>query len=1028
MRTFKKLTLILVALSLMVGLSWAQQPTGKILGKIVDDQGAALPGVAVTAESPKLIGTSSTVSDAEGIYRIFALPSGTYKITFQLAGFNTYIREAVFLQLEQTISLDITMQPSTVEEQITVIGQSPVIDVKSTVKGKTITREIFESLPRGRDFTGLLSIIPGVQYDGVAGGLSVDGATGTENMWYMDGTGITDIHVGLQDQSAAFEMVEEVQVKASGYPAEFGGSMGGVVNVITRSGGNAFHGDLYVYYNNNKTWMQGPARDFLRQDPFVDNQYEYVNNDDIKNDYIGMERDPYYRIEGVFNLGGYILKDKLWFYLTVNPVYSQTKALRQFTRPPPIEGQETFYRKNYSWNGQAKLTAQPIRGLRLTASYVNDFSKYRQSIPSMYGTSDEAFPWDGTGFDYPNWSGTFTADYTASNNLLLSLRGGYHMTNTTNQQLLMPTTRWYWYRNLPDAPPYDTIPEELRRTRGWNNWSTTRTEVNSYIFSRFYSNFDVTYYANLAGEHAFKAGAAYSRPYENVDNAQNHPGVYLLWDVTNYSLPAYGEDGFKGLYGYYFIISGGPPGGQTKYGDLWKIHSDQWSFYLQDSWTIGDKLTLQLGVRTESEYIPSFNNDPEYADVRPIEFKFQDKLSPRLGVIYDVFGDSSLKLFAHFGIYYDVMKLYMAEGAYGGFKWTSHYYALNNPYWLDIAASGDVFGDDMLGLAAPPVGEPNEYMGSMNWRLPSFDSTDPNLKPVAQREISFGAEKRLMEELTFSVRVVNKHLIRTIEDIGVMTSEGEKYFNANPGFGWSLPESQGGKFSDDFWPTPKATREYWGVNLALDKRFSDNWQGGINYTYSRVAGLYSGLSSSDEGGRNSPNVERGFDLWFMSYDMQGNPLDGPLGHDRTHYFKGYGSYAFPFGLTVGMTAYGRSGLPLTTRLSVQTSYMFPNNRGDLGRLPFTFWGDLWLEYNLRIANKYRFQINLTVNNFTNTSTWQGKDTTPTRESVWITDEQIMSGTHDWEAEIPTHDPDNAFLMYTSKFGTWSARLGFRFSF
>jgi hypothetical protein len=285
-----------------------------------------------------------------------------------------------------------------------------------------------------------------------------------------------------------------------------------------------------------------------------------------------------------------------------------------------------------------------------------------------------------------------------------------------------------------------------------------------------------------------------------------------------------------------------------------------------------------------------------------------------------------------------------------------------------------------------------------------------------------------MEELTFSVRVVNKHLIRTIEDIGVMTSEGEKYFNANPGFGWSLPESEGGKFSDDFWPTPKATREYWGVNLALDKRFSNNWQGGVNYTWSRVSGLYSGLSSSDEGGRNSPNVERGFDLWFMSYDMQGNPLDGPLGHDRTHYFKGYGSYAFPFGLTVGMTAYGRSGLPLTTRLSVQTSYMFPNNRADLGRLPFTFWGDLWLEYNLRIANKYRFQINLTVNNFTNTSTWQGQDTTPTRESVWITDEEIMSGNFDWEAEIPTHDPDNAFGMFTSKFGTWSARLGFRFSF
>ena len=83
-----------------------------------------------------------------------------------------------------------------------------------------------------------------------------------------------------------------------------------------------------------------------------------------------------------------------------------------------------------------------------------------------------------------------------------------------------------------------------------------------------------------------------------------------------------------------------------------------------------------------------------------------------------------------------------------------------------------------------------------------------------------------------------------------------------------------------------------------------------------MAGNYSGLSSSDEGGRNSPNVERNYDLWFMSYDLQGNPLDGPLQHDRTHYFKAYGSYAFPFGLTVGTVFYGRSGLPLTTSVSI----------------------------------------------------------------------------------------------------------------
>ena len=86
------------------------------------------------------------------------------------------------------------------------------------------------------------------------------------------------------------------------------------------------------------------------------------------------------------------------------------------------------------------------------------------------------------------------------------------------------------------------------------------------------------------------------------------------------------------------------------------------------------------------------------------------------------------------------------------------------------------------------------------------------------------------------MRLVQKHLIRTIEDTGVLTPAGEFYYNTNPGFGWSLPISQGGKFIDTFWACPKAKREYYGMNLSLEKRFSNNWQGGVNYTLSRTAG------------------------------------------------------------------------------------------------------------------------------------------------------------------------------------------------
>jgi len=261
----KKLTIAILVL-FIAGTAFAQQTaTSKMEGKVLDATGAPLPGVSVEATSPKMVGKATAVTDGDGTYRLFSLPSGTYEVVFSLQGFKTLIRQNIIVQLATTVTLNVTLDQAAIEEQVTVIGQSPLIDVKSTVKGQTMTKEVFMSLPRSRNFDGLLSTVPGVQYEGNTGGLSVDGATGTENMWYMDGTDITQGHVGTRGQSAVMEMVEEVKVTASGYNAEFGGSMGGVVNVITRSGGNAFHGDIMAYYNDNNILMQGKSRDYLRR-------------------------------------------------------------------------------------------------------------------------------------------------------------------------------------------------------------------------------------------------------------------------------------------------------------------------------------------------------------------------------------------------------------------------------------------------------------------------------------------------------------------------------------------------------------------------------------------------------------------------------------------------------------------------------------------------------------------------------------------------------------------------------------------
>jgi hypothetical protein len=369
----------------------------------------------------------------------------------------------------------------------------------------------------------------------------------------------------------------------------------------------------------------------------------------------------------------------------------------------------------------------------------------------------------------------------------------------------------------------------------------------------------------------------------------------------------------------------------------------------------------------------------------------------------------------------------MAEGAYGGRKWWTSYFTLDDYDWTKIAANGKI--DDKASQTAN-----NTYFGSRDWRHKSFgEETDSNMKPVAQSEFSFGADKKLTEEISFGVRVVYKHLIQTIEDIGYLDANlNEAYVIGNPGMGAALQKKDGGLFSDDFWPCPKAKREYWGVNLTLEKRFSDNWQAGINYTWSRLAGNYGGLFSSDESGRQGPNVDRYWDLYWERYDLHGNPYDGVLPSDRPHYLKAYGSYLFPFGLTVGASVYGRSGFPQTTSIGFNDMTSYPDGYFDTGkRPPFTIWGDLYAEYNLRIAKKYAVNFNVQVNNFTNTKTIQSYDDSPLMVQLRLTDDQILAqktNYSDWKTLTSAIEKDPQYGKWASRFGTWTMRFGARFSF
>jgi hypothetical protein len=1003
---------LLLGVLLCSGALIAQVPTGsKIVGTVTDEDGGALPGVTVEGTNPKLIGKVTAITDANGTYRLLALTPGEYKLVFTLTGFKSVVRERVYVGIEQTINLNIVMQPGALEEEVTVIGQSPIIDVKSTLRGMTLTQDIFQLLPKGRNFDTLVTAVPGVYDDtDLLAGISVDGASGAENMFYVDGMDTTNPYTGASGQGVTFDFAEEVQFKASGYNAEYGGSVGGVINVVTRSGGNEFHGELLGYFSG--TALEGTRRKELSLN-FQEGSRTatYYNYDQFYGDTTDK------RFEGGFALGGYILKDRLWFFGSLMPVYFERYRNMDFAIQNKPGVTNDYTRKEYTYNISGKITAQPFGKLRLGASFVNNFFKYEGDNASAASASTTV-DYEIYGYSYPNWTVAGYADYTISNNALLSVRGGYFFTDSKNQRAPVASSPFYAFQSeQPYSYAANTnagmpgIPPQFVQVAGWQSFPRAQVQNRlKNIRDRLNLNADFTYYMTLGGEHAWKAGVGFMRRTEDFDDGSVMPIVYLTWDQD---FEAYGTNYGRGTYGWYAVRGNADSG---PYGNNYVVNMNAWSLYLQDSWTIGNKLTLNLGLRAESEYLPSYTTDPAYAGIKnPVNFPFSKKLAPRLGVVYDVFGDSSLKLYGTFGIYNDVMKLNMGANALGGFKWKSAYYTLDDYDYTKIGVNDNY---------------PGTLLTVLDFRAPVFDSIDPDMDPFRQREISLGAEKMLSQDMSISLRLVQKSVLKGIEDCGVVLPDvGEYYYYTNPGsdFLWQkYQESKAAGLMPEGVPRmPWAKRNYWGMNLAFDKRLSNHWLGGISYTLSRLEGNFTGLASGDERGRNSPNGERFFDLWHMSWTKNMEPVDGPLPTDRTHAFKGYGSYVFNWGLTIGATLNAFSGNPITEMWNVDTPNYLPFNRGNLGRTPFLWWADLYAEYSFRFGDRYRLNFNANITNLFNSDTAQWVYWNKYITNVTPGEEALLS--KDWEPSS-TARLDPRFKMQYNFFDPMAVRLGVKFSF
>ena len=236
---------IVVLFTAALALAWpaaGQEQRASIEGTVRDSSGAVLPGATVEARNVAQGGVATTVSDGSGVYRFPTLAPGRYSVSANLQGFTAARADNIELLLGQIKRVDLALTVSGVAESVQVSAESPLVDVRQSARATSIRDEQVELLPKGRDFTTLVTQAPGANTEQRLGGLSIDGASAGENRYIIDGVETTDLQNGTSGKQLIADFVEEVQVKSSGYTAEYGGATGGVVNVITKSGTNAFHG------------------------------------------------------------------------------------------------------------------------------------------------------------------------------------------------------------------------------------------------------------------------------------------------------------------------------------------------------------------------------------------------------------------------------------------------------------------------------------------------------------------------------------------------------------------------------------------------------------------------------------------------------------------------------------------------------------------------------------------------------------------------------------------------------------------
>lgn len=927
---------------------------GSIAGIVRDATGAVVPGAKVTLTSP--FGDRTTTTGSAGDYLFPNLVAGAgYGVSVVQTGFGVSKIPDLRVFANQRTTADVTLQVSgsvqTVE--VTATG-TEAVDLASTTVGATISSSTFGNVPIGRNISSVIQMAPGVTDSGGAGAAnpSINGASGLENQIIVNGANVTDPGFGgfgtysrvfgSLGSGVNFDFIQEVQVKSGGFEAQYGQALGGVVNVVTKSGGNKYHGSLYGYFLPHALENARPDANQVNQ-----SQRVYVSGAGS------------YDFGG--DLGGYIVKDRLFWYAGFNPQFK-----RDYIQSPSVFANSSlgeYAVKTRTLNYQAKVNFNLSSNHQLEGSVFGDPSTRPAGFSRLTAiANNDDSRMSGLDFGSRTWTGRYNGVFSRS--WVVSANYSNYFNSLTE------APKFNTYQILDRIPTQEGTGSTITRNGlGFTENSESRTHQVNLVSSNI---------GNFLGSHSLDWG------YRFEDVNWDGGRVYTGPDFQIPNLPIFGSSAGKMQHGAQLIRTHEIPGDlsspivlQVTRGDYSNPFVSTTTRYhaafIQDSWTLGGRLTIRPGVRWEQQRMAG----------NALHYTFAGNWAPRMGIIFDPTGGRKSKFFANWGRFFEripqdiALRSFSFESSARG-AWYRDQTGAN----IDLSPANYIPGGK-IGLSGGPEDTTIVAGGT---------------KAQYQDEVVGGYEHEFRSGLTFTGRFVYRNLRRVLEDVsGINVTQylagvPQQYVVANPSasldiFTNAFPCTGGpncdlstgftaitnplgsDKIPDGF---PNPSRIYKSMELTLEKRMSTSWQVLASYRLSKLYGNYEGLFRNDNG-QSDPNITSLFDFTNTDGLLADQFQPGVLPNDRRHQIKLFSSYNLPAGrfsgFNFGFSWNIQSGTPISKFLAhpaYDNSGEIPSGgRGALGRTDWTFPVDARGEYRVKMGESRSLEFIADVFNLFN---------------------------------------------------------------